>query len=369
VNAVATTWSRRAADAAMRRQPVVSERWDYQWGVLLKGIEGVGHATSDPRYLDHVRRNVDRFVGPTGEIATYAMGDHNLDHINPGKLLFALRAATHDERYGRAVDILREQLRTQPRTASGGFWHKRVYPDQMWLDGIYMGCPFYLLHALQAGDGAAVDDVIHQITLIFERTRDPKTGLLYHGWDESRKEAWADPRTGCSRSFWARAIGWYAMALVDVLELLSDPGQRTRVASILSETMEAVARVQEPTGLWYQVLDQGDRPGNYLESSASCMFAYAFAKGARLGYLPPEDGALAARAYDAIVDRFVRATPDGDVAFEGTCRGAGLGPAPAGKPYRDGSFEYYVNEPVLVNDHKGVGAFLLASVELERAAG
>ena len=369
MTAVATTWSQRVAEAAMRRQPVVSERWDYQWGVLLKGVEGVGRVTGDARYLDHVRRNVDHFVAPTGEIATYAMADHNIDHINPGKLLFALRAQTHDERYGRAADVLREQLRTQPRTPSGGFWHKRVYPDQMWLDGIYMGSPFYCEYASGSGDLAAFDDVVHQITLIYEHTRDTASGLLYHGWDESRKESWADPRTGRSRSFWARAIGWYAMALVDVIELLPDARQRTRVGEILRATMEAVASVQDPTGLWYQVLDQGDRPGNYLESSASCMFVYAFAKGARLGYLRSGDRALATRAYDAIVDRFVRATPDGDVAFEGTCRGAGLGPGPAGRPYRDGSFEYYVSEPVVTNDHKGIGAFLLASLELERAAG
>ena len=369
MTAVATTWSRRTADAAMRRQPVVSERWDYQWGVLLKGIERVWRTTGDARYLDHVRRNVDRFVAPTGEIATYAMADHNLDHINPGTLLFALGATSHDERYSGAANVLREQLRTQPRTASGGFWHKRVYPDQMWLDGIYMGCPFYSEHALRTGDAAALDDVVHQITLIYEHTRDTASGLLYHGWDESRTEAWADPGTGCSRSFWARAIGWYAMALVDVLELLPDQAQRTRVGAILRDTMDAVARVQDATGLWYQVLDQRDRAGNYLESSASCMFVYAFAKGARLGYLAPARRALAARAYDAIVDRFIRVTSDGDIAVEGTCRGAGLGPAPGGKPYRDGSFEYYVKEPVVTNDHKGVGAFLLASVELERAAG
>lgn len=369
MTAVATTWSQRTADAAMRRQPVVSERWDYQWGVLLKGIEAVCSMTGDERYSGYVKSNVDRFVAPTGDIATYAMADHNIDHINPGKLLFALGRGSGDERYRRAADVLREQLRTQPRTPSGGFWHKRVYPDQMWLDGIYMGCPFYSEDALRTGDTAAFDDVVHQITLIYEHTHDPKTGLLYHGWDESRREAWADPRTGCSRSFWGRAIGWYAMALVDVLELLPDPRRRTRVASILSETMEAVARVQDETGLWHQVLDQGDRSGNYLESSASCMFAYAFAKGTRLGYLPPEHRSFAARAYDAIVDRFIRVTPDGDIAFEGTCGGAGLGPGRGGKPYRDGSFEYYASEPVVTNDHKGLGAFLLASVELERVAG
>ena len=368
MTAVATGWSQRTADAAMRRQPVVSERWDYQWGVLLKGVEAVWRATGEQRFFDFVQANVDRFVAPSGDIATYAMADHNLDHVNPGRLLFALSDTSGDPRYMRAAGTLREQLRTQPRTASGGFWHKRIYPDQMWLDGIYMGCPFYLDHALQAGDAAAVDDVVHQITLIYEHTRDPKTGLLYHGWDESRKEAWADPRTGCSRSFWARAIGWYAMALVDVLELLPDAGHRARVAAILRDTMAAVVRVQDRSGLWYQVLDQGERAGNYLESSASCMFAYALAKGARLGYLPPEQRLLAARAYDAIVERFVRVTAYGDIAFEGTCRGAGLGPAPAGKPYRDGSFAYYVSEPVVTNDHKGLGAFLLASVELERRA-
>ena len=368
MDAVATTWSRRTADAAIRRQAVVSERWDYQWGVLLKGIEAVWRATGDDRYLEHIRRNVDRFVAPSGEIATYTMADHNLDHVNPGKLLFALAATSGDARYARAASVLREQLRTQPRTPSGGFWHKRVYPDQMWLDGIYMGCPFYAEHA--AGERAACDDIVHQITLIDAHTRDPKTGLLYHGWDESRHETWADPVTGRSRSFWARAIGWYAMALVDVLELLPDAGHRARVAAILRDTLDAIARVQDArSGLWYQVLDQGDRDGNYLESSASCMFVYAFAKGARLGYLAPDRRGLASRAYDAVVERFVRIGADGDVAFEGTCRGAGLGPAPAGKPYRDGSFEYYVNEPVVTNDHKGVGAFLLASVELERAAG
>jgi unsaturated rhamnogalacturonyl hydrolase len=369
VDAVATTWSQRTAEALMKRQPILSDRWDYKWGVVLKGVEAVWRATGDVRYSDYVTRNVDHFIDPTGEIATYRMADHNIDHLNPGKVLFALRARSDDERYGRAADLLREQLRTQPRTPSGGFWHKRVYPDQMWLDGIYMGCPFYAEHAAGSGDAAAFDDIVHQITLIFEHTRDPKTRLLYHGWDESRAQAWADPRTGCSPGFWARAIGWYTMALVDVLDILPDARQRATVAAILQETMAGVARVQDETGLWYQVIDQGDRAGNYLESSASSMFAYAFAKGARQGHLPPDRRRLAARAYEAIVARFVRQAPDGDVTFEGTCRGAGLGPAPAGQPYRDGSFEYYVSQPVATNDHHGVGAFLLASVELERAAG
>lgn len=352
----------------MRREPIVFDRWDYRWGVALTGVEAVWRATGDPRYFEYVKRNVDRFVTPDGAIGTYRMVDFNIDHINPGKVLFALHAQTGDERYRRAADLLREQLRTQPRTASGGFWHKQIFPDQMWLDGLYMGCPFLAEHALRSGDTVALADVVHQLTLINQHARDPKTGLLHHGWDESGAEAWADPRTGCSRTFWARAIGWYAMALVDVLDLLPDAAQRATLAAILEEALEAVARVQDGTGLWYQVIDQGDRPGNYLEASASCMFAYAFAKGARQGHLRPERRQLAERAYQAIVDRFVRATPDGEVTFEGTCRGAGLGPGRAGQPYRDGSFEYYVRQPVATNDHHGVGAFLLVSAELERVA-
>jgi len=363
---VATTWSRRTADAVLRREPVVSDRWDYQWGVLLKGIERVYGATGDVRYLDYIKRNVDHFVDAAGAIATYSMADHNLDHVNPGKLLFALGAGTGDDRYRVAADTLREQLRTQPRTKSGGFWHKRIYPDQMWLDGIYMACPFLLDYAAAFGDPDAVADAVHQITLIYEHTRDPKTGLLYHGWDESGAQPWADPRTGCSRSFWARAIGWYAMALADVLDLLPQGVGRDAVVRIFGETMDAVVRIQDrASALWWQVLDQGERVGNYLESSASFMFAYALARGARQGYLPAGHRQIARGAYDAAVERFVRARPDGAVDLEGTCRGAGLSLTPD----RDGSFEYYVAQPIVLNDHKGVGAFLLASVELERPAG
>ncbi len=364
---IGTGLSVRAADAAIARQPVVADRWQYQWGVLLTGMEHVWRATGERRYFDHVRRSVDRFVDPRGAIATYAMSEYNLDHVRPGTLLFALLRETGDPRYRGAIELLRDQLRTQPRTASGGFWHKRIYPHQMWLDGIYMACPFYAEYARTFGDGEAVDDIVHQVTLIFERTRDDRTGLLHHAWDESRTQAWADPHTGRSPSFWARAIGWFAMALADLLELVPAGRGRDTLASILDATMAAVVPFADAaTGLWFQVLDQGPRAGNYLEASASCMFAYALAKGARLGALPAERGAVARRAYGAIVERFVRA--DGArVDLEGTCGGAGVGLAPDGRSYRDGSFEYYLSEPIVTNDHKGVGAFLLASVELERA--
>lgn len=361
--AIATTWSQRTADAVMRRLPVLDERWDYKWGVVAKGMLDIWSASGDQRYFDYVKRSVDHFVSTDGAIATYERDAFSLDFINPGKVLFALMRETGDPRYRAALDRLRDQLRAQPRTTSGSFWHKGMYPDQMWLDGVYMASPFLAEYAAAFGEPAVFDDVVHQITLAFEHTRDPRTGLLYHAVDESRTQAWADAATGRSRSFWARAIGWYAMALVDVLDILKDDAQRKVVISILRETAEAIVRVQDQSGLWWQVMDQAERAGNYLEQSASCMFADALAKGARQGHLPTEHRSAALRSYDAIVARFVRTSAEGDVDVGGCCVGTGLGATPD----RDGSFEYYANRPVATNDHHGVGAFLLASVEIERA--
>jgi unsaturated rhamnogalacturonyl hydrolase len=361
--AVATSWSRRTADAVMRRLPLLDARWDYKWGVVAKGLIDVWHATEDDRYLEYVRRGIDAFVGPDGRIATYEREELSLDFINPGKVLFALLRETGDDRYRAAIEALRDQLRTQPRTPSGSFWHKRMYADQMWLDGVYMASPFLAEYAARFGEDATFDDVVRQFTLAFEHSRDARTGLLYHAVDESRSQAWADPATGRSRSFWGRAMAWYEMALVDALDFLTDAAQRDTLVTILRDTADAVVSVQDKSGLWWQVLDQAGRPTNYLEESASCMFAYALAKGARLGYLSYEHHRRAERAYGAIVDRFVRAAADGAIDVSGCCVGTGLGATPD----RDGSFEYYARRPVATNDHHGVGAFLLASVELERA--
>jgi len=360
------SWSRRTADSVMRREPLLSERWDYQWGVVALGLERVWQASGERGYLDYLKRNVDHFVGADGAIATYEMTEQNIDHINPGKVLFSLYRETGDERYRRAIELLRDQMRRQPRVPEGGFWHKKIYEQQMWLDGVYMASPFLAEYAKTFGDSGDYKDVVRQLTLVYERTRDERTGLLYHGWDSSRSQRWADDR-GRSANFWARAIGWYVMACADVLDLLPAGTGRDAVAEIYAETMIAVVRTADPaTGTWWQVLDAPARPGNYLEASASCMFAYALAKGARQGHLPTDHARTARRAYEGIVREFVRVRPDGGIDVERTCRGAGLGTAPKGMPYRDGSFAYYVGEPVVTNDHKGVGAFILASVELER---
>jgi unsaturated rhamnogalacturonyl hydrolase len=358
----------RVADDVMRRQPLLGERWDYQWGVVALGLQHLWQASGERRYLDYLRRSVDHFIGADGAIATYAMADHSIDHINPGKVLFALYRDTGDERYRRAIEQLREQLRRQPRVAAGGFWHKKIFAHQMWLDGIYMAAPFLAEYAATFGDTGEYDDIGRQITLIYERTRDERTGLLYHGWDSSGTQRWGDDR-GRSANFWARGVGWYAMACADVLDVLPAGTEREAIARIFSDTMTAVVRTQDPaSGVWWQVLDAPERPGNYLEASASCMFAYALAKGARQGNLPPGHARVARVAYEGIVREFVHVTPAGDVDVEKTCRGAGLGDGPSPTEYRDGSFAYYVSEPIVTNDPKGVGAFILASVELERIA-
>jgi unsaturated rhamnogalacturonyl hydrolase len=240
-------WSVRFADAVMQRNQLAHQEWDYTAGVILLAIDRVGVRTGDPRYAAYVKRNIDTFVQPDGTIRTYDLEEFNLDHLNEGKLLFAFYEKTKDLKYRKAIELLREQLRRHPRTSEGGFWHKKVYPNQMWLDGLYMASPFLAQYAATFGDSAAFSDVTKQFLLIARHLRDPRTGLFYHGWDESKKEAWADPNTGLSPSFWGRAIGWYAMALVDVLDYLpATHPDRAQLLRVLNDLAAAVAKCRTP---------------------------------------------------------------------------------------------------------------------------
>jgi len=358
-------WSVRVANSVMQRSPAaVYGKWDYTAGLVLLGLERVGERTGDPAYAAYIKRSVDSLVHPDGSIATYNPAEHNLDQINEGRVLFALYDRTHDARYARAADRLREQLRNQPRTSEGGFWHKDIYPQQMWLDGLYMAEPFYAEYAARHHDTTAMNDVVHQFLLIARHTRDPKTGLFYHAWDATHHQPWADPTTGDSKNFWGRADGWYLMAAMDVLDYLpKDLPQRGALIQVVQQLARAVANVQDPvSGVWWQVLDQPNRAKNYLEASSSAMFVYAFAKGARMGYLAPTYRRLAERGFDGMLKTFVTVDPGGLVSINGICKVAGLG----GNPPRDGSYAYYVSEPVVSNDYKGVGAFILAANELGR---
>jgi unsaturated rhamnogalacturonyl hydrolase len=359
------TWSVRMVESTLQRYTLDDAQWHYEHGLQVMAIQKAAEATGEARYLRFVSDWIDRFVQADGTIRTYRMDDYNIDQINAGKLFFGAFERSGDERYRKALDLLRGQMRTQPRTNSNGFWHKQIYPYQMWLDGIYMAGPFLAEYASRFDEPDTFEDVVYQIMLIEGRTRDEKTGLLYHAWDESKQQRWCDPITGRSQYFWGRAVGWYVMAIVDVLDFLPrEQAHRQDLIAILDQTAAALVKVQDgATGLWYQILDLPGRDGNYLEASASAMFVYAFAKAVREGYLAQDYLLSARRGYHGLLQNLIKIDSQGLLTLEKICGGAGLG----GEPYRDGSFEYYVTEKIIPNDPKGVGPFILAALEMERA--
>ncbi|HEU5339652.1 glycoside hydrolase family 88 protein [Edaphobacter sp.] len=340
--------------------------WAYEEGVLLDGMAAEWHTTADGADFHYIKAAVDRYVTPEGTITGYKADAHTLDDIEMGRAVLLVYRVTHQPKYYKAAKFLHDQLALQPRTASGGYWHKQIYPNQMWLDGAYMAEPFRAAYAATFQEPGDFDDIAKQLLLMDEHMRDPKTGLLRHGWDESKQMPWADKKTGLSPEAWGRAMGWYAMALVDTLDWMpKDHPERAELIAALNRTMAAVVHYQDPkSGLWWQVMDQGGRKGNYFESSASCMFVYTLAKGVRMGYLTQSDEASARRGWEGIQKQFVTTGPDGLMVLNGTVSVGGLG----GKPYRSGTYDYYLSEKVVSNDAKGVGAFLKAGSEMEQAA-
>jgi unsaturated rhamnogalacturonyl hydrolase len=337
-------------------------KWSYDQGVVLKGIEGLWNATGDGNYFNYIQKSMDLYVQNDGSIKGYKPDEYSLDNVNNGKLVLLLYNVTGKDKYKKAADLLRAQLKTQPRTSEGNFWHKKIYPSQVWLDGLYMAQPFYAQYAQMFGEDNTFNDITKQFVLIDRHARDPRTGLLYHGWDESKSQKWADKSTGLSPNVWARALGWYGMALVDVLDYFptNHPG-RDSIIRILNRFAKAVTGVQdEKTGLWYDVPAKPNEKKNYFEASASSMLVYTLAKGVRKGYLPAFYLNNAVKGYKGILKQFVH-QDNGIANLSGTVSVSGLG----GNPYRDGSFEYYMSEPVKVNDPKGVGAFINAANEIE----
>jgi unsaturated rhamnogalacturonyl hydrolase len=367
--APARQWSVEFTDAVIARNPQVHTRWDYTAGVVLLAIQRVADARHNDSLSAYVKRNIDRFVEADGTITGYKLDEFNLDQIAEGRLLLSLYARTHDERYRKAAATLREQLKQHPRTSEGGFWHKKIYPQQMWLDGLYMAEPFYAQYARDFGEKAIFDDVAKQFLLTAKHTRDSRTGLMYHAWDAAKAQPWANPTTGVSPNFWGRAMGWYLAGLVDALDYIPrDHRDRDALIRTFRSVSQSVAKVQDPaSGLWWQVLDQPNRAGNYLEASASSMFVYAFAKGARMKYLDDSYRKKAERGFDGLVTRLVKTGADGRVSLTNICQVAGLGGSPRKDgSVRDGTFAYYVSEPVVADDYKGVGPFIMAAHELGR---
>lgn len=365
-------WSDKMALTLMKRHPesymiddAKKPKWDYVHALVLHSIEELYKKNPDARYKNYVRSYVDQFVQTDGSITTYEFDKYNIDLVLPGRLLFDVYETSKDEKYLKALQLIRKQLAEQPRTQSGGFWHKQIYPNQMWLDGLYMGEPFYAEYTAKFENGKSFDDIAKQFEVIQLKATDPKTGLLYHGWDESKQMPWANKETGNSPNFWSRSLGWYVMALVDVLDYMpKDHPKRKELIKYLNNASEAILKFQDSkSGLWYQVTDKGGQKDNYLEASGSAMFAYAYAKGANKGYLPAKFKKAANKAFDGLTTVLIKKVDeDGGITLTNCCQVAGLG----GNPYRDGSYEYYVNERKKDNDPKATGPFILAAIELNR---
>ncbi len=361
-------WATRMADAVMHASDSLiyyqrdNPKYEYDFAFLASAIDRLGK--HDEKYSQYARAYIDYFVREDGSIKGYKYSNFNIDRVRPGLNILRLYQQTGEEKYRIAADTLVAQMEEHPRTKSNGYWHKKIYPWQMWLDGIYMAHPFLTAYAMEFNQEKWYDEVAFQIKHIYEKTRDPETGLLYHGWDESRQQEWCDPETGLSKHFWSRGMGWYMMALVDVLENFpEDHPERNDLLNILNETSEALLKVRDAkTGLWYQVLDMGEKEGNYIEGSGSSMFTYAFAKGANKEYLPEKYLEIAEASFDSILEVLIVKDEDGFPVLTNVCGAAGLG----GDPYRMGDYEYYINEKRVNNDRKGVAPFILAAIELER---
>jgi unsaturated rhamnogalacturonyl hydrolase len=367
------TWPERIAQSFLLMHPdsinypseMKSRRWNYEQGLMLEAFFQMWQLSGDSSYFKYIVKNLDYYIQEDGTIRTYKFQEYQLDNITPGKAALRLYEQTKKIKYRLAADTLRHQLSDQPRTQDGGFWHKKIYPYQMWLDGLYMAGPFYAWYAVMFNDTAALDDMINQFLLIAKHSYDNRSGLYFHGWDESKQQRWANPLTGCSPNLWGRSLGWFAMALVDVLEYIPETHpKRTELLKILNSlALNMLKQRDERTKLWYQVVNKPNEKGNYLEASVSTMMAYTFAKGANRGYLPIEFLTQAKETWMGVLEHLVSIDTSGVVHLTHVCSVGGLG----GNPYRDGSVEYYVGELRRTDDFKGYGPFLLTAIELERS--
>ncbi len=338
--------------------------WNYIDGCMIKAVLEMYAITKEERYLKFADEFIDYRVDEDGNISGYHVEKFNIDDVNAGKTLFELYDLTGKEKYRKAIEIIYKQVKTQPRTREGNFWHKLIYPQQVWLDGLYMGQPFYMEYETRFNNKKNYEDIFHQFFNVYEFLRDKKTGLYYHAFDSSREMFWCDKETGLSKHFWLRALGWYAMALLDTLDKCEPAGyekEYEKLKQIFIEYMEAILKYQDESGMWYQIPDMGGCERNYLETSGSSIMVYALLKGIRLGFLPESYRENAKKAMDGICEKYLH-TEEGKMSLGGICLVAGLG----GKQMRDGSYDYYMSEPIVKDDAKGVGPFLLAYTELLR---
>ena len=370
-------YSVRMIKSEMQRNPDATyldgrngvRKWNYTTGLELKSFMDAADRYDLPEVVAYVKEWADTMATENGKVFGYKKSNYNVDHICPARIYFDLHDmyGDQDKRYRRVTRMIREQIDSQPRTQSGEFWHKQIYPNQVWLDGFYMALPFYAEYTRRYAPKEQRDslfaDIVHQFVAGAENTYDPATGLFRHAWDESKSMFWCDPQTGLSAHAWGRATGWYAIALVEVLDYLPEdhPGYKTLIGQ-LNYFLEVLPKWADPkTGMWYQVLDCPERKGNYQEATCSIMFTYAFLKGLRKGYIDDSHADYIKGLYQKFIDRFIKENPDGTISMTDCCAVGGLG----GKQMRKGDFDYYLSEPIIDNDCKGVGPFIWASLEWE----
>ena len=335
--------------------------WNYIDGCMIKAILELYGITKEEKYLAFADHFIDYFVNEDGSIKSYDPEEYNIDNVNAGKTLFDLYKLTNKEKYRKAIDVIYSQVINQPRTKEGNFWHKKIYPNQIWLDGLYMGQPFYMQYEVEYNECKNCMDSYKQFLNVHKLLRDEKTGLYYHAYDSSREMYWCDKETGVSKNFWLRALGWYAMALIDTMAVMPEAmaEEKATLRDIYQELIDAMLKYQSESGMWYQVVDRTEEERNYLETSGTAIFAYAIMKSVRLGYLPEEYFQYGKKAFDGTCEKYLSEV-NGELELGGICLVAGLG----GVTRRDGSFEYYMSEPVVKNEAKGVAPLILAYIEV-----
>ncbi len=340
-------------------------KWEYTNGLMCLSFIKAWEASGDEALLNYTKSYADSMILESGKILTYKMRDFNIDRVNPGRFLIELNKISPKPKYQKAIDSLRKQMKGHPRTSEGGFWHKKRYPHQMWLDGLYMGSPFLTLYAKTYNDTALYTDVANQFYLVNKHLYVAEDSLYRHGWDESREQKWADPETGLSPEYWGRAMGWFAMATVDVLENFpKDHPQYAMRIETAKRVAVGIKKYQDPeTGLWWQVLDKGGQEGNYLEASVSSMFTYFLLKAVQNDYIDDSYMQIAEKGYDGIINNLIKQNEAGTISLTKVCGVAGLG----GNPYRSGTYDYYINEIIRDNDPKGVGPFIMAAILMEES--
>lgn len=382
--AAALAWSTTLADAELQRKTLSYrfDGWDvnrqrkpkFEYdivGLLPMTYDELAKVTANPAYANVKFQVTASFITPDGAIRQYDKRSFNMDSVAPGRALLRVYREQPQAHYREALARLREQLRDHPKTANGAFWHKQIYPGQLWLDGVYMGMPFLAEYALLFEQGEqqkeSLDEVVHEFVITEEMLKDPKTGLYFHAWDEYRQQDWADRNTGLSPQFWARGMGWLSMALVDVLDYLPQEraADRQRLIDMSVDLAKTLRRYQDVTGTWWQIMDRAGAIGNYRESSASAMFTYFLAKAVNRGYLTEQNFGpglheFVLSAYKGLIDEFVLVHPDGHISMTNQCYVAGLGYG------RDGSYDYYMNESISRNDPKGTVPFMLAGIEMHK---